>query len=404
MAEDESTPKKSGAKNSAPRAIEKLVEARFLIDEADADLADAIGYVHAVLSQIGLPRAPQKERVWTRVNGSASLTLIAGGVMERGHRIEQPLPQGPYARLIMADICSYAVRYKTPFVPMEDSVSAYMRNRLRLFPGGGKRGTYTSFKREAQALATAHMELAYEAGGKCTQTKAAPIESFDAWLVDEGEQRSLWPCELELSKKFFDSLRGHALPIDMRAYRALSHSALAQDIYTWLTHRLPRLKTPLGLPWAVLAQQFGGYSDVPRFRKEFLKRLREVHAVYPDAQVEVRNGRRGELGGSLQLKPSRPSIDRVSVVVPGFIGGSAELGERQLPSDASVVESEKLSTLEMHGPVRDEAPRDPLHHLRVRVEQLTGLLRIASKEHKQRPRWEKELLEAKAELAQHVLR
>jgi hypothetical protein len=133
--------------------------------------------------------------------------------------------------------------------------------------------------------------------------------------------------------------------------------------------------------------------------------MREVHAVYPDAQVEVRNGRRGELGGSLVLKPSRPSVDRVSVVVPGFIGGSAELGERRLPADTSEGGSEKLSTMEMHGPARDaEAPRDLLHHLRMRVEQLTGLLRIASKEHKQRSRWEKELLEAKAELAQHVLR
>jgi hypothetical protein len=408
MANDDSKVKQPSARSSgsAARAIEKLAEARFLIDEAEAGDADAIAYVHAVLSQIGLPRSPSKERVWTRSNGGAHLTILAGGVIERGQRVEQPLPQGPYARLIMADICTYAVRYKTPVVPMEASVSAYMRNRLRLFPGGGKRGTYTSFKREAQALAAVHMELSAEYGGKRTHTKAPPIESFDAWVVDEGEQQALWPCELELSGKFFASLQTHAAPIDMRAYRALSHSALAQDIYTWLAHRLPRLKSQLGLPWAVLAEQFGGYSSTKKFREDFMLRLREVRAVYPDANVDVVAGRRGEMGGTLQIKPSRPPVGRVGVVLPGSIGARAEMGD-QIPMDVqgspseAWLGSEASSTLEMHGPGRDaEASRDPDQHLRARVDQLRGWLQLVPKEHRQRETWEAELLMAERMLVE----
>lgn len=319
--------------SSADRTIETLAETRFLLEGQDALSADSIAYVHTVLSQIGLPRSPQQTREWVRTNGGASLRIIAGSMCVRVHGDEaewvpQPLPQGPYARLILADISTYAVRHKTRVIPMEASAGAYMRNRLHLFPGGGKRGTYTSFKREAQALSCSHMELGIAYGGKIRQARGAPIEEFDAWTVDDGPQQALWPCELVLSEQFFRSLKAHAAPIDMRAYRALAHSALAQDIYTWLSHRLSRLSEPLALPWSVLATQFGGYSNPKRFREEFIKRLREVRAVYPDARLEVVQGKRREFGGSLVLQPSRPPVYRISEVVPGSLGAPARMGAK----------------------------------------------------------------------------
>lgn len=330
--------KKPSTRNaSSARASDKLAEARFLLEEEDASSANALGFVHAVMSQIGLPRSPQKERVWTRSNGAASLTVLAGGITKRGVREEQPLPQGPYARLILADISTYAVRHKTPLVPMEASVSAYMRKRLKLLVSGGTKGTYTSFKREAIALASAHVELSLNYNGVHREVKGAPVEEFAAWNVDEGEQQALWPCELLLSDRFFKSLQQHALPVDMRAYRALGHSAFAQDIYTWLVHRLPRLKKPLELKWPVLASQFGGYGDVQKFRRDFLLRLKEAHSVYPDARFEVVRGKRGEAHGGLLLKPSHPAIYPAASVVPGVLGGPAVLGDVLVPNDASAL-------------------------------------------------------------------
>lgn len=335
MAKDDSTtttnssPHESAPKSAASseRAADHLLEARFLLEEQDAKSADAIAYVHAVMSQIGLPRSPQQGRVWTRSNGNASLTLIAGGITSKaGVRVEQPLPQGPYARLMLADISTYAVRYSTPYVPMEDSVKGYMRKRLKLFGGGGARGPYTSFKREALALSSAHVELSMRLKGEYRQVKAPPVEEFTAWQMDD-DDGTLWPGELVLTQRFYESLKAHAAPIDMRAYRALAHSALAQDIYTWLSYRLPRLKQPLGLPWSVLAEQFGGYTDVKRFREEFIKRLKEVQTVYPDAKIEVIRGRRGQAGGSLLMKPSTGPVPRVGAVLPAMMGAPAVLGE-----------------------------------------------------------------------------
>jgi Plasmid encoded RepA protein len=316
---------------SADRTIETLAETRFLLDEQDEHSADSVAYVHTVLSQIGLPRSPQRTREWVRMNGGASLHVLAGSIFNRSKSVweHQPLPQGPYARLILADISSYAVKNKTRLIPMDVSAGAYMRNRLHLFVNGGKRGTYTAFKREAQALAAAHMELAVCYGNVQEQAKAAPIQSFRAWMVDDGSQQALWPSELVLDERFFQSLQAHAIPINMQAYRALAHSALAQDIYAWLVNRLPRLREPRKLYWAGengLAAQFGGYADPKRFRKEFIHRLREVSVVYREARVEVVNGKRGEAGGYLLVKPSAPPVPRVHEVVPAALGAPLRLG------------------------------------------------------------------------------
>ena len=85
------------------------------------------------------------------------------------------------------------------------------------------------------------------------------IQRFDVWFPADHRQRVLWPSEIVLSSEFYDSLKGHALPLDPRAVQALQHSARALDIYTWLTHRLPRVRGRNGdrVSWAALQGQFG---------------------------------------------------------------------------------------------------------------------------------------------------
>jgi hypothetical protein len=78
--------------------------------------------------------------------------------------------------------------------------------------------------------------------------------------------------EIELSAEFFADLKDHALPLDPRALRALQHNARALDLYTWLAHRLPRVRSRGGdfVSWAALHGQFGGdVSDRRTFRRQF---------------------------------------------------------------------------------------------------------------------------------------
>jgi hypothetical protein len=79
---------------------------------------------------------------------------------------------------------------------------------------------------------------------------------------------------------------------------------MALDIYCWLTHRMSYLRKPLIIPWAALQTQFGAdYRLTRQFKDNFLKQLRAVKAVYPEALV-------GAEERGLKLKPSPTHVVR----------------------------------------------------------------------------------------------
>ena len=114
---------------------------------------------------------------------------------------------------------------------------------------------------------------------------------------------------IELTPEFYASLAESAVPLDARALGALKHSALALDVYSWLAHRLHRIRGRAGtkLSWANLRAQFGQeYRDPKDFKREMAKALRSVVAVYPDARVE-------QVTGGLVLMPSRSPVPKTVV-------------------------------------------------------------------------------------------
>jgi hypothetical protein len=112
-----------------------------------------------------------------------------------------------------------------------------------------------------------------------------------------------------LSKDFFEEVIDRPVPIDMRALQALKRSPMALDIYCWLTYRLSYLKKKTEIPWQVLQIQFGaGYPTTMQgqrdFKKNFLKHLRSVLVVYPEAKTAE-----GVYG--LILKSSKPHVPQL---------------------------------------------------------------------------------------------
>lgn len=267
-------------------------------------------FLHAVLCQVGMPRRQTPGRVFERWQGSVGLSLEAGRLGLNGRFVDQPLPYGTKPRLVMIHISTEAVRTRSRVIQIGNSMRDFLEV-LGLGTNAGRNGVMPMFKKQMLALAACRLTLAMRAGGIDRNIHTQPIDRFDAWLSLDGRQRSLWTGELEISERFYETLTSNAVPLDHRALGALKHSALALDIYSWLAHRLCRVRKPDGakISWDNLRGQFGQeYADPKNFKKEFRQALRQVLAVYPEARIE-------EIPGGITLYPSKAPLPKSQVSV-----------------------------------------------------------------------------------------
>ena len=264
-------------------------------------------FLHAVLCQLGLPRNPTLQRTFERRSGRASLRLKAGDLFDGLKWIEQPLPFGTRPRLVLINLCSEAVRTQSPDVDLGGSVREFLR-RLGIDANGR---SMRELRRQMLALSVCHMTLGMATSDGAAQIDAKPIDAFQAWHTDEGGQHGLWSGRIRLTGKFFESLMDHAVPLDCAAIGELQNSAMALDAYSWLVHRLPRVKENSGitLSWEALQGQFGQeYRDRKNFKREFLGALQKASKVYKAARIEA-------VPGGLKLLPSPPAVKRAAVSV-----------------------------------------------------------------------------------------
>ena len=264
-------------------------------------------FMHAVLCQAGLPRSEVTAREFTRSTGGASILIEAGKWYDGMRYHDMPLPYGTRPRLVLLHVCSEAIRTKSSTVEVERSASAFLE-RLRIKKSGE---SFAAFKKQMLALAACRMQIGYQTESKIVNVKCDPIQRFDAWTQNDNGQLGLWPGVITLSSEFFETLREHAVPLDPRAIAALQNSALALDTYTWLAHRLCRIRQNKGLTlyWKSLKDQFGQeYRTDKDFKREFAGALRKASAVYPDAKIDI-------VRGGIRLFPSPPPIKRRQVTV-----------------------------------------------------------------------------------------
>ncbi len=259
------------------------------------------GYLHAVLCQLGLPRRQTDATEIERTSGNASLQIVAGKLWDGQAWQPQPLPHGTRARLALIHISTRAVQTRSPVVDVGNSTREFL---LRL--GVDTKGReYATFRQQMRSLAACQMRLGI---GAETVLDAQPIRRFKAWYDGPAEQRALWPGSVTLGAEFFDSLTACAVPLDLRAVAALRHSTLALDCYTWLSHRLWRVRSPSGdrVSWEALRAQFGADRDTKDFKRELRVALAAVKSAYPHARLEY-------VRGGLVLLPSRPPVPRLIV-------------------------------------------------------------------------------------------
>lgn len=283
------------------RTQAKILDAAALI-ATQPPAGDEMWFSHSVLCQVSLPRKQVEGTVFERRSGDAIINVQAGFLNVGGEFVQQIVPYGALPRVALAWITTEALRTGSREINIGRSASEFMELIGYKSKSGGPRSTYSTLREQMNALAACNLKF----GMKGRTVNAQPFDQFDAWIKDaESSQQVLWPGHLTLSERFSNSLENKCVPLDARAIVALSGSALALDIYTWLANRLHCLSKPQVIEWKPLRSQFGQEYDYKNgsrdFKTEFKKALLMVQEVYPTAKIAT-------VYGGLELANSPPPI------------------------------------------------------------------------------------------------
>ena len=248
--------------------VNQLIEA----SEADADL----GFMARLLALCSLPRTnPGDQKEYVRRNGPYALVMSAGGLNK--------LPFGTLPRLLLAWVCSEAVRLQSRELVLGRSLYEFMRKLGMDDRSGSVRGDRTRLKNQMRRLFACTVTLVHEDAQREVRVSSLVADRAEYWWdAKQPDAPVLWDSKVELGEKFFQEIIAHPIPLDLTTLKALKRSPLGLDLYFWLVYRTFTLKAPLRLSWRQLYRQFGSNpakaSDtrtVHDFRKDCLRELKK---------------------------------------------------------------------------------------------------------------------------------
>ena len=212
--------------------VNQLVSA----SEADPDR----GFMARTMALCSLPRSnPVNRKEYVRRNGPYKLGMTAG--------IDNKLPYGNLPRLILAWVCTEAVRTQSRVLVLGRSLAKFMKT-LGVYNCGGQ--PQTRLRNQIKRLFGCTVQLIYKDENVDATVNAVIADHTVFWWNErKPDQPSLWDSKIELSEKFFNEIINHPVPIDMNTLTALKRCSLGLDLYLWLTYRTFTLRTPLRLSW-----------------------------------------------------------------------------------------------------------------------------------------------------------
>ena len=267
------------------------------------------GFLGRTMALCSLPRSNPGNRLqYKRVNGPFTLYMIAGG----GNK----LPFGTNPRLILAWVCTEAVRTGSRDLVLGRSLSTFMR-KLGIASTNGR--TQARLRNQMKRLFNCSVQLTYTTAGRETSASALVAELTDFWWNPKRpDQTGLWESKVRLSEAFFNEIISHPVPLDLTTLKALKRSPLGIDLYLWLTYRIFALTSSQRLSWKKLYCQFGAHpaqahdkETIQNFRRNVLRELKKIKLAWPGLNYST-------APGVLILSPSVPHISPIPEAGTGF--------------------------------------------------------------------------------------
>ena len=281
----------------AQRAFTRFDQVNQLVraSEADPDL----GFMGRTMALCSLPRSNPGNRLqYKRVNGPFTLYMNAVG--------DNKLPYGNLPRLLLAWVCTEAVRTQSRELVLGRSLSEFMRT-LDIYSNSGR--VHTRLRNQMKRLFGCTVTMVYEEPGGFVRVSSLVADKHEFWWNErKPDEPTLWESKIELGEKFFNEIIHHPVPIDMNTLTALKRSPLGLDLYLWLVYRTFSLRAPQRLTWQQLYGQFGAHPDkakdkvtVQNFRRKVLRELKKIKTAWLGLHYTTAKG-------VLILSPSKPAI------------------------------------------------------------------------------------------------
>ena len=294
-----------------PGPVQALIPSRStqhhftLADQVDqlvtaSETTPDLGFMARLLALCSLPRSNPGDRLqYKRVNGPFTLYMTASG----GNK----LPFGNLPRLILAWVCTEAVRTQSRTLILGPSLAKFMKTLGVYSSGGGNAGI--KLRNQMRRLFGCTITLIYKEGNE-EQFVNSPIAARGKywWNPDNNSALPGWNSTIVIGEDLFNEIINHPVPLDMNTLKALKRCSLGLDLYLWLVYRTFVLRAPLRLTWRQLYHQFAAHPDnahnkktIQNFRVQVLRELKKIKVAWPELNYST-------APGLLILHPSTPTI------------------------------------------------------------------------------------------------
>ena len=139
------------------------------------------------------------------------------------------LPYGTLPRLLLAWVCTEAVRTQSPELVLGDSLAEWHAET-----GSLQHQRRHHWRADATAESDAPVvwlhglaHLRGASGGEATMNAPIARATEFWWSESQPDARSLWDSKVELGQDFFNEIIRHPVPLDMHTLKSLSRSPTA---------------------------------------------------------------------------------------------------------------------------------------------------------------------------------